>query len=72
MRDKRRSENLIHCPKLPRLSEVTPVDYPSNLITVKAILRARMNMCNIPGKCKNDGDGLCNLCEEEEGVLNII
>ena len=30
-------------------------------------MRARMNMCNIPGNYKNGGDGLCNMCEEEEG-----
>ena len=37
------------------------------LMTVKKILRARMNMCRLPGNYKNDGDGNCPLCEQEEG-----
>ena len=28
---------------------------------------ARLSMCNLPRKYKSGGDGLCNLCEEEEG-----
>ena len=37
------------------------------LMTVKKILRARMNMCRLPANYKNDGDGNCPLCEQEEG-----
>ena len=39
----------------------------SSLTAAKAILRARLNMCNLPGNYKSGGDGLCNLCEEGEG-----
>ena len=37
------------------------------LSTAKAILRARMNMCRLPGNYKNKGEGTCTLCEEGEG-----
>ena len=37
------------------------------LMTVKKILRARMNMCRLPGNYKKDRDGNCPLCEQEEG-----
>ena len=33
----------------------------------KGTLRVRLNMCSLPGNYKNRGDGLCTLCEEEEG-----
>ena len=36
--------------------------------TAKKILRARLNMCNLPGNYKQNGKGTCNLCEEEEGT----
>ena len=39
----------------------------ASLTTAKAILRVRLNMCSLPGNYKNRGDGLCTLCEEEEG-----
>ena len=42
-------------------------DGKANLTTAKAILRVRLNMCSLPGNYKNRGDGLCTLCEEEEG-----
>ena len=38
-----------------------------NLETAKTILRARLNMCYIPANYKNNGDGMCTLCECEEG-----
>ena len=36
--------------------------------TVKKILRARLNMCKLPGNYKQGGKGTCNLCEEGEGT----
>ena len=37
------------------------------LEAAKTILRARLNMCWLPGNYKGNGDGICPLCESEEG-----
>ena len=37
------------------------------LSTAKAILRAGLNMCRLPGNYKNKGGGTCTLCEDGEG-----
>ena len=39
----------------------------ASLTTAKSILRVRLNMSSLPGNYKSGGDGLCTLCEEEEG-----
>ena len=38
-----------------------------DLTTAKKILRTRLNMCRLPGNYKNNGEGMCPLCEEGEG-----